>query len=447
MLLIVSFVIIFAELNKLIMKKLTQYSRLFTAILLFLLFMLQGIWLYKTFQLTKLNLKQEVEQEFIRATQKETDLKDRIRVDINVGQNFIFDHENVDISSFPVNIMILEALEFYKIPLSIHNIDSLLRNDLKRKKIDIDFVIKKINTTNIRSRQLRKSSLLKISDIPLRVDKSIVLRLYISHANWSIFYQMYSIILLSILLVLIIAIAIGWQYQYYKKEKTIIRFQKDHTETVVHNMATPLQTIQIINQALIKNKEQIETKKEEFLAAQARQINKLQNQVAKILLVSRGEHTKITLNLKQIDIQPLIQEICTSFKITQQKKVEIIPKFCLQQTTALVDVELFTDVINNLIENAEKYSGDNVTITIKCQCTSKELLIVVKDNGVGIAPKYQKNIFDKFNRGEAPFINTVKGFGIGLSFVKKVVEAHNGKVELFSKGRNKGTSVTICIPQ
>lgn len=433
------------------MKKLIQYSRLFTAILLLLIFTLQGIWVYKTFLLTKSNLKQEVEREFIRAIQKETDFKEHIWQNTDVDGDFVFDHKDIDISSFPVNIMVLEALEFYKIPLSIHNIDSLLRNDLQRKKIDIHFVIQKINTVNNQiiehTSTKEHGSLLKIADIPLRVDKSIVLRLYIFQTNWSIFYQMYSIILLSVLLVLIIAMVIGWQYQYYKKEKKMIRFQKDHTETVVHNMATPLQTIQLINQALIENKAQIATKKEDFLAAQARQINKLQNQVAKILLVSRGEHTKITLNLKQIDIQSLIQEICTSFKITQQKKVEIIPNFRLQQPTVRIDVELFTDMINNLIENAVKYSGNSVTITIECNSNPKELQVIVTDNGLGVARKYQKHIFDKFNRGEAPFRNTVKGFGIGLSFVKIIAGAHNGTVELFSKGVNKGTTVTIRIPQ
>lgn len=100
-----------------------------------------------------------------------------------------------------------------------------------------------------------------------------------------------------------------------------------------------------------------------------------------------------------------------------------------------------------LIENAIKYSRESVAITIDCKRTNEEFIVKVTDNGLGIAPKYQKNIFEKFNRGAAPFRQGAKGFGIGLNFVKTVVEAHKGTVSLFSKGENEGTCFTLCIPQ
>ncbi len=119
----------------------------------------------------------------------------------------------------------------------------------------------------------------------------------------------------------------------------------------------------------------------------------------------------------------------------------------MEQPTATVDAQLFTEVLHNLIENSIKYSGKSVTITIDCKRTEKELVVKVSDNGLGIASKYQQHIFEKFNRGAAPFRKGAKGFGIGLSFVKVVVEAHEGTVSLFSEGENKGTSFTLRIPQ
>ncbi len=434
----------------------TKYIKWCSVFILSTIFILQGIWVYKTFQLSRSNLTKEVRQAFIYSTQQETDFREKKRqVEINSNKQFVFKYDNLEISSYPVNIMILEALYFYGCPIKVANISKILKEELKKRNIYTEFVINRTNPKdNIilesTASETKKewSSALKVESIPLRVDKSEVLQLYLLKPNWTIFHQIIIIIIsLSILLILLVAMGLWWQYSSYLRERKLRQFQKDHTEAVIHNMATPLQTIKITTETLKGSQRLPRDKQEKFLAILERQTGNLQDQVKKILTVSRANKSGLAINTKTVNIENLINNASEQFRNIRKKEVHLDTIFTLEHPSATIDAQLFTEVLSNLIENSIKYSGESVKITINCECTSKELIVKVTDNGLGIAPKYQKHIFDKFNRGAAPFRGGVRGFGIGLSFAKVVIEAHEGKITLFSKGENKGTTFTIRIPQ
>ncbi len=434
----------------------TKYLKWNTLFLLLMIFVLQGIWLFQTFQLSQKNLKKELEKEFIYATQSETNFRELERQKASrekklvPDKNFEFITEK-NIAVFPVNIMILEALWFYNSPFSVDNILVTLEQRIKKQHLAGRFVVNKIRTqdnvvleSTAPETKAEWESALKTAPIPLRLDESEVLQLYLLNPNWTIFYQMAFIIFLSALMIGLVAIGIWWQYKNYINEKLLRKFQKDHTEAVIHNMATPLQTIRVANESLkILPQEQ----QQKFLTIQERQIISLESQVKKILTVARANKSGLAINTEDITIAAFIQSICEKHKSTEYKEIQLQTTFDLAKPKALLDAQLFTDVLDNLIENAIKYSRESVAITIDCKRTNEEFIVKVTDNGLGIAPKYQKNIFEKFNRGAAPFRQGAKGFGIGLNFVKTVVEAHKGTVSLFSKGENEGTCFTLCIPQ
>lgn len=435
------------------MKLLVKNLKIFSIGILLIIFSLQTVWLYQTFLLTKENLIKQVTQEFISSIQKEVDFQESKRREIKVGKTFTFDSE-ADISSFPINIILLEAQYFYNTPPLIANVDSLLSNALKEKNIKGDFVINRINTlddTVIESTapetesQWRES--LKTEEIPMRLDKSESFQLLLLNPNWSIFIQMAYIILLSALVVFLVTMGLWWQYKNYLEEKKIRRFQKNHANALVHNMATPLQTIHIINSTLLENSITEPEKQKKFLTIQQNQIKNLQNQVNRILLVSRANISGIKLSKATVDIEEFVSEVCEPFGRERKKEIHIERHFTLSERTISVDKQLFSDVLNNLIENAIKYSGAKVNIEVATELTSEELLVEVKDDGFGIALKDQEFVFERFNRGAAAFRDGVTGFGIGLSFVKVVVEAHGGTVSLFSKGEKQGTTFTIRIPR
>ncbi|MBS9765978.1 MAG: HAMP domain-containing histidine kinase [Flavobacteriaceae bacterium] len=354
---------------------------------------------------------------------------------------------------FPVDIMNLELLHFAKYDIKLNRIDSVLR---AKKFIQGDFVLNRVYSKDGKVIEStapemtgKLDSALKVKEIPLRFDESEVLQLYLLNPEKTIFYKMFSIILLSLAVVLIVFLMLGWQYSLFNKEKEMRQFQKDHTEAIVHNMTSPLQTIQIVNKTFLENVITDQEKREKLLNVQERQISHLQNQVEQILTVSRANSSGIELHSKDVDIKDLISNVCTPLQNHRSKKIEIHTNFDLIKPTAVLDAKLFSDALRNLVENSIKYSKDSVRIEISSVLTATELKITVQDNGLGIAKKHQKDIFEKFNRGNAHFSgkNRIKGFGIGLSFVKAVVNAHKGITTMHSEGENKGCRFVICIPQ
>lgn len=444
------------------MKKLNIYIKSISFILLFIVFALQGIWLYETFYLTKSNLKKEITEQLTNATREEVSMRE-IETEAFITNlkktssdtSYIFKMPENNLwnsKNYPVNIMSLELQYHLKLYPRVKSIDSILQ---KHGGIKGSFVVNRISTKDnsiIESSNPETSNLwdsaLRSESIPLRIDESEKVELLLLKPNWSIFYKMSFIIILSFLIVFLVAIGLWWHYKIYKKERLLRQFQKDHTEAVIHNIATPLQTIDVINQTLQNNSITELQQKKLFLEAQHRQITKIQHQVDRMLTISQAEKSRIQLNKKDVALENLITNICSNFNNTKNKEVEFKTSYTICKPTVKVDETLFSDVLNNLIENSIKYSNKNVTIFIDCKLTPSNLTISVTDNGFGIERKYQKHIFEKFNRGAVPFLKGArKGFGIGLSYVKDIIEAHNGTIEVFSEGKDTGTTFTISIPQ
>lgn len=444
------------------MKFLSKHSKYVAITALLIVFTLQGIWLYQTFLMTKENLQKDIFEKLATATRKETQKRykeflayrdSKKKNEIAEKNKAIFTMPNDSLwahKKFPVDIMYLELLNFKKYQLKLYRIDSILKNNNDIKgKFAINKVIAK-NDSVVESSAPQTKSLwndaYKSEKIPLLVDESESLQLYLFDPNWAIFHQMLSIILLSLLVGLIVLLMLYWQYKLYEEEKKMRAYQKEHTEAVVHNMATPLQTIDIISESLEKNT--IDTSKKEMLIkVRKRQIANLKSQINEMLTISKAKKSRIALHKKTILIENLVNEVCIPLKNNKHKEISIKTHFELATPTANIDVKLFSDALRNLVSNAIKYSRELVQIDVTTICTEKKLKVMVADKGIGIEPKYQKSIFKKFNRGELFSQQGVRGFGIGLSFVKVVIEAHKGSISLYSKGKNEGSVFTVCIPQ
>jgi two-component system phosphate regulon sensor histidine kinase PhoR len=158
------------------------------------------------------------------------------------------------------------------------------------------------------------------------------------------------------------------------------------------------------------------------------------------------EKGKIKLKIKQTDIHKLITSVIANFDMQIKNKNGVIHvDFCADPPIIEVDEIHFTNIISNLVDNSIKFCHEKPEITISTTTTNKGLLVSVTDKGIGIKSEDQKRIFDKFYRVPTGNIHNVKGFGLGLSYVRTIVEEHGGTISVNSQ-INKGTTFRIFIP-
>ena len=177
------------------------------------------------------------------------------------------------------------------------------------------------------------------------------------------------------------------------------------------------------------------------------QCSKLLLGIDNILLLAKSEQSKLMIRKSTVNMHQFIHKIVEKYKVSDflRKSLKIETNFDAEECVAYIDPDLMENVVLNLIENAIKYSNENVEITISCAIQNKHLLIRVKDNGFGISKTDQKHIFQIFERGKKIPSNQIKGFGIGLYYVDKVVKAHQGKVDVISEIA-VGSEFIIDIP-
>ncbi|MBA7553499.1 Sensor histidine kinase ResE [subsurface metagenome] len=166
----------------------------------------------------------------------------------------------------------------------------------------------------------------------------------------------------------------------------------------------------------------------------------------KVLQMAIFDKGKIKLKIKKIDIHKIITTVIANFDIQIKNKNGTV-HLELNADPSFIDADEihFTNIISNLVDNAIKFCREKPEITISTETGKRGLLISVTDNGIGIKSEDQKRIFDKFYRVPTGNIHNVKGFGLGLSYVRKITEEHGGTISVNSQ-LNKGTTFGIFIP-
>jgi len=219
----------------------------------------------------------------------------------------------------------------------------------------------------------------------------------------------------------------------------------DFINNMVHEFQTPLSNIRLAASMIKKREKSIHDEKVmEYISVIIKENNKLEKNVEQILKVACPANNHITS--ENVDVHLLIGSIVNEFTTRlegENGKIELnleASKFMLH-----VDPEHIKLIISNLIDNALKYTTANPRIDISTSNIENELLIKVKDNGIGIDKKDIGNIFEKYYRVSTGNVHNVKGFGLGLTFVKKIVEQYKGKIEVTSS-KTSGTLFTICLP-
>ena len=172
----------------------------------------------------------------------------------------------------------------------------------------------------------------------------------------------------------------------------------------------------------------------------------MNKQVEKILQAARIERQDIKLNLQTLNAHEIIYKVADNLALQiQEKQGTLTLKLAAQKHLISADEVHFSNIVFNLLDNAIKYSKDHPKIEVETVTVSNMLAIRVKDNGIGMNKETQARVFEKFYRAHTGNLHNVKGFGLGLSYVKGMVEAHGGKVKVEST-LGKGSCFTVYFP-
>ena len=252
------------------------------------------------------------------------------------------------------------------------------------------------------------------------------------------FWFVLSFALIVILLVYVYSIYTIIQHKKYSE------LQRDFINNMTHEFKTPLSSILLAsnylsNQDLIKNDSKLET----YTSIITTQGKKLNNHIEKILNIARNDESALAINPVKIKLLPFLNEIVEPLKLKHENlkiEIDINPT-----ETIFADEFHFTNVVHNLIDNSIKYSEENPEIKIKSTRNNKELKLDFSDNGIGIPTKNISFIFDKFYRVSNKKSNEVNGFGLGLFYVKKIVQQHHWKISARNNSE-KGLTISITFP-
>lgn len=251
----------------------------------------------------------------------------------------------------------------------------------------------------------------------------------------------------STLLLLIVIIGFGISIFKLFQQKQLSEIQKDFINNMTHEFRTPISTIQLSTE-VIKDNPHIQSNRRLFQYAHIieNEANHLHNQVDRVLQVARMENHPFHLEKERLDVHEILQQVVYDFENTiKQKGGGFEQHLEASHPVIMADRLHLTNIFFNLVDNAIKYSP-NPHIIIRTEDHKKGVLIFIKDNGPGIAKKYHKFLFTKFFRVPTGNIHAVKGFGLGLNYVKLFTRAFHGRITLQSD-IGKGCTFVLYFPK
>ncbi|MFA5815119.1 MAG: HAMP domain-containing sensor histidine kinase [Bacteroidales bacterium] len=258
--------------------------------------------------------------------------------------------------------------------------------------------------------------------------------------------RMWMTLFASVFFVILIAGSFFHLLAMLVRQKKLSDIKNDFVNNMTHELKTPIATVSAAMEALVQfDALDDRTKSLKYIDLSRRELNRLAGMVENVLRISTFEKQQLVLFKETFNISQILEETAQKFILQNPDRVEF--RFDLKGPGYIhADKFYIQNVINNLFDNAVKYSGTSALLEVNCYRENEFVVFVVRDHGMGISKEQQKHIFDKFYRVPTGDLHAVKGFGLGLAYVRQIVEAHGGSVGVKSQ-LGAGSEFTVALPE
>ncbi len=329
--------------------------------------------------------------------------------------------------------------------LNFSKLNPILNTEFERKKLKIPFALKHYKNDivcNTYNNEIIRDNFLKTTSKTKFLKENEILELTYPNATKIILRQGLSGILLSLLLSIAIISCLFYLLKIIKHQKQLAEVKNDLISNITHEFKTPISTIGVALES-IKNFNVIDDKEKtkSYLDMSSAQLDKLNVMVEKLLETATLDSENLDLNKNEVDIIELIRTLVEKHNMSVNVK-QIVFNTSKDSIIGNVDSFHFENAINNIIDNAVKYGGNKISVSISSD--NNKLEILISDNGNTLTKINKDKIFEKFYRVSKGNTHDVKGFGIGLYYTKKIIEKHKGTISLNLK--NNLTTFKISLP-
>jgi two-component system, OmpR family, phosphate regulon sensor histidine kinase PhoR len=347
-----------------------------------------------------------------------------------------------------------EIVTWDEINLDTSAIVHLLKNELQNRNIPIRFDFGILNDNELRvfsgdadSVQLTTSEY-QVDLYPNAIfNRNLKLAVVFPGREGFIYRSLNWLLVASFLFSFFILAAFAGSIYYILRQKKISEIKSDFINNMTHEFKTPIATISVAADSINNEKVISDAEKVRYFTGMIKKENaRMNRQVEDILTIARLDKKEFEFKWENIDVHDLLKDAIQSINLQVEKREgKITTKFEASNPLVTTDKTHCTNVFYNLLDNAIKYSARPPEVTISTQNKPKGVLISVEDKGIGMTKNVQSKIFEKFYRQESGNVHNVKGFGLGLSYAKAVIEASKGTISVQSE-LGKGSRFDVFLP-
>ena len=426
-------------------------TKILSTAALIAILLIQMFWMWNTYNINARQLGKEYDEILKKTIALELDKTNRCDSFFESGDTVA--NSNI----YNSTLSLYDAI--YKKSHQDANIDTLTiiaDSIIKAKKSPFRIAINKVNMKtgkvmedkNINSNIFPFLEKVKTNILPVRLDNSVGFQMTITNGSIYIFSHNWVLLLISILISIVIILSLIDQINYIDEQERVRLLREDFSYAMVHDMKSPLTSIimgtKYLHSGVLEKKPEI---KEKYFCIVEDEAQHLLALINRLLTISKLEHGKLHIQKAEVNLETMIDDVADKYKAKSAKPIHITTH--IRTTTALADEEYLKEAISNLVDNATKYSKEEINIQISTLENDKNVYIKVFDEGIGIAKSELKTIFNRFERAaehEKDARKTRGGFGIGLNYVLQVINAHGGKISVKSE-KDKWSEFTISLPK